>query len=86
MFVKESLTQRLESDKAILVCVAVQLTKGWYQRLLLNYTWGGCHGGGEELGNDIVDKVEDDNCQKQEKEILAGLVQGLQIVRSDGDY
>ena len=34
----------------------------------------------------VVDKVDDDNCQKQEKEILAGLVQGLRIVRSDGDY
>ena len=28
---------------------------------------------------EVVDKVEDDNCQKQEKEILAGLVQGLRI-------
>ena len=34
----------------------------------------------------VVDKVDDDDCQKQEKEILAGLVQGLRIVRSDGDY
>ena len=35
---------------------------------------------------EIVDKVDDDKCQKQEKEILASLVQGLRIVRSDGDY
>ena len=33
----------------------------------------------------VVDKVEDDDCQNQEKEILAGLVQGLRIVRSDVD-
>ena len=47
---------------------------------------GGGHGGGEELVKKVVDKVDDDDCQEQEKEILAGLVQGLRIVRSDGDY